>query len=384
MSSSSFHSRLLVLLALAAARVASAGAVVQYYFELDDMYFFGKFGGYDSVSVSLSSDSTVDFWITDKANFDDWKDQETIPTPKMFPGTYCSNCLSHSTVFTNPTPGSGDYYWVISAVFPERGDADGQITLTYSGSGYFDEPEEEDDSVAVCFSAAATVEREDGAVVPIGELTAGESILAVGLDGEVGYSPVLSVPHRGKNRRYSSFFQIHLEGEDSKEALEMTRNHLVLTCQQQEDKEGDKCSSCPDPAQQRVALSPLTMLAPAQDVTTSTCLLRVTNSSAQWMPVSSISSISNRKGIYSVVTKAAYPVVSGVAASPFAVSHLLPHAFYSYILPLYSALSQALGFNANEEAMASGFSVVLDKAILFVTVGLEYVASSVHSFGSEL
>jgi hypothetical protein len=345
--------------------IHESSASLLYSFELNEAFFYGEFGGYDSAAFSLSSDSVVDFWVTDKQNFDLWLNQDTIPTAKMFRSTFCNDCTSHSTTFLNPSPGSGSFYWVVSAVFPTRTDADGTLSVNYVGSGYFNEPIEAEDTVATCFAGTSTVQREDGSKVELQELQVGESVLAVDTDGSLTYSPVVSVPHaKSKGRRLTTFHHINHFGGELLGPLEVTRNHLVVTCPQQESESDSvpsfaSCSSCPISGSH---LSPLTSLSVAQDVTTSMCVFVVADGEniSHWAPVTAVGKQNSRRGLYSVVTRAAYPVVSGVAASPFASSHVLGHAYHSYLVPLYTSFMHALGVSSDEESLANGVSTVLN------------------------
>mmetsp|Transcript_25677 Transcript_25677/g.43256 ORF Transcript_25677/g.43256 Transcript_25677/m.43256 type:complete len:393 (+) Transcript_25677:69-1247(+) len=380
----------LIFLLASAAQVAGT-SVVSYTFDLDNMFYFARFGNYDSASISITSDSSIDFWVTDEPNFDLWMDQETIPTAKMFKSVYCSDCFSHTATFTNPTPGSGVYYWVISAVFPERSSADGTITVTYTGSGFHEEPEEEGDTQAVCFSGTSTVQRSDGSELPLRELQAGESVLALDADGDLVFSPVLAVPHsagksRAASRRLATFHQIHHLGGEARGPLEVTRRHLVPTCPQTTttaDAALSSCSSCPAAGSR---LSPVSSLSAAEDVTADMCvLLADQNTTSKWVPVTAVTKHASRSGLYSVVTQAAYPVVSGVVASPFANSHLLGRAFHVYLVPLYSSVMRGLGLSSHEEAMAEGVSSVLNtpsfnRALMLVSGGARSAVTAAASF----
>ena len=53
---------LMTALASGAATITTAS----YSFELDNMFYYGRFGDYSSVNVSLVSDQGIDFWITGK------------------------------------------------------------------------------------------------------------------------------------------------------------------------------------------------------------------------------------------------------------------------------------------------------------------------------
>jgi hypothetical protein len=46
------------------ATASSAVSMQSYTFELDDMFFYGKFGQYSSVNISLVADTGIDFWVT--------------------------------------------------------------------------------------------------------------------------------------------------------------------------------------------------------------------------------------------------------------------------------------------------------------------------------
>lgn len=348
-----------------AVRVHSSSNVV-YDFDLNNMFYYGSFSDYDSVTVSITSDSSIDFWVTDEQNFNLWMDQETIPTAKMFKNNYCSNCVTHSTTFINPTPGNGHYYWVISAVFPERTDADGTISLNYVGSGSFDEPVEEEDSVATCFSGAATVQLACGAVLSLRELQPGDAVLALDTDGSAGFSRVLAVPHAGAaSRRYATFFQIHHQrtNQEMSEPLEVTRHHLLPTCPQQPvGADDDPCSACSAAGPR---LNPLIVLSAAQDVSPSVCvLLASTSAPPQWARVTAVTKVARRTGLYSVVTQAAYPVVSGVVASPFASSHLLGRALHAHLLPLCASVLRLLGLQPRLDLVADGAASVLNTPAL--------------------
>jgi hypothetical protein len=146
----------------------------------------------------------------------------------------------------------------------------------------------------------------------------GDRVLTAAMDGSVkGYSPVIAVPHAGDVSTTASFVQLVTAEKD----IKMTADHLVLA------------GSCD-------AGTPLSLVQ-AGSVTAGQCL-QTTSGKA---PVTAMRRNVPGQGLASVVTKAGgLVVVNGIAASPFAINHAIPEAWYSIHRLVYSVFPAALGF----------------------------------------
>jgi len=160
----------------------------------------------------------------------------------------------------------------------------------------------------VCFSGDSTVELESGEHKTMQELEIGDRVLTADANGELSFSNVVFLPH-GPNEKNAMFVQLTLgEGQ----ALKATPKHLLRTC------DGS--------------------LAAAGELDIGTCL--ETKSGAA--TVASKTYVTTAAGIYTAVTNNEFLVVDGVVASPFAISHALPHAFYHVHRALYATVPSVL------------------------------------------
>ena len=157
-----------------------------------------------------------------------------------------------------------------------------------------------------CFSANETILLESGEYVPIHTIRVGDRVLASDKFGKMSYSDVIAIPH-GQNEIESEFIQITTT---TNKTIQLTPDHFILARENE--------------------FSPFT-LKTASKVNIGDSLYTVDG--AEY--VQSISSLT-LKGIYTIVTKEEYVVVSGFVASPFAVSHLIPHLFYDAFRVLYT------------------------------------------------
>ena len=173
-------------------------------------------------------------------------------------------------------------------------------------------------STATCFASSETVQLQDGSVKALRDVQIGDRVLTAAMDGSVkGYSPVIAVPHAGDVSTTASFVQLVTAEKD----IKMTADHLVLA------------GSCD-------AGTPLSLVQ-AGSVTAGQCL-QTTSGKA---PVTAMRRNVPGQGLASVVTKAGgLVVVNGIAASPFAINHAIPEAWYSIHRLVYSVFPAALGF----------------------------------------
>ena len=130
------------------------------------------------------------------------------------------------------------------------------------------------------------------------EVKVGDRILSGNALGDTSFSSVISVPH-GANDLPATFLHLQLvNGMD----LKLTAEHLLM---------GGACDD-----------SALT-LRTAASLHVEDCVRTVSGQEK----ISAIQEVQG-KGVYTVVTEEELIVVNGVLASPFAVSHAVPNAFY--------------------------------------------------------
>ena len=173
-------------------------------------------------------------------------------------------------------------------------------------------------STATCFASSETVQLQDGSVKALRDVQIGDRVLTAAMDGSVkGYSPVIAVPHAGDVSTTASFVQLVTAEKDVK----MTADHLVLA------------GSCD-------AATPLSLVQ-AGSVTAGQCVQTTSGKAAVTATRRNVPG----QGLASVVTKAGgLVVVNGIAASPFAINHAIPEAWYSIHRLVYSVFPAALGF----------------------------------------
>ena len=172
-------------------------------------------------------------------------------------------------------------------------------------------------SPMTCFAGSEMVLLESGASIPLSEVKVGDRVLSANTMGKVRFSSVVSVPH-GANQMSAIFLHLQLvNGMD----LKLTAEHLLMG------------GSCADSA--------LT-LKTAASLHVGDCVHTVSGQEK----ISAIQEVQG-KGLYSVVTEEELIVVNGVLASPFAVNHAVPHAFYHIHRILFwmaPALVKSAGF----------------------------------------
>jgi len=168
----------------------------------------------------------------------------------------------------------------------------------------------------VCFSGDSTLELESGEHKALEDVAIGDRVLTVDSNGKLSYSDVVFLPH-GKNNKEAVFVNMAME---SGTTLKATPKHLVRTC-------GGE-------------------LVAAESVDIGMCLNTKTGGSTVTSKTYTVAS-----GIYSAVTNNEFLVVDGVVASPFAISHAVPHAFYHLHRAIYalapSFLKSPLASTAN-------------------------------------
>jgi hypothetical protein len=173
-------------------------------------------------------------------------------------------------------------------------------------------------SSSVCFASSETVELADGSIKAISEVQLGDRVLTASLDGTAsGFSPVVAIPHAGDVSTKTTFTQLTMEsGVD----VRMTPDHLLLA---------GSCSATKLP------------LVQASSVRVGDCLQ---TAFASKQIVTKTAAVPGQ-GIGSVVTAAGgLVVVNGIVASPFAINHAIPEAWYSIHRLVYSVFPASLGF----------------------------------------
>lgn len=158
-----------------------------------------------------------------------------------------------------------------------------------------------------CFAGSETVLLESGEYKTLHDVSEGDRIMIVSMDGSVkGYSEVLVKPH-GHNSIATVF--VHMT-TDSGRDIKMTADHLLLAGQ---------CGAA-------LTLVQAALVRPGH------CLQSVLGQEK----ITSVISV-HGAGVYTVVTKdAGLLVVNGIVASPFAVSHAVPEAFYDILRILHT------------------------------------------------
>ena len=195
-----------------------------------------------------------------------------------------------------------------------------------------------------CFSGDTMVTLFTGDEVPIRKIQMGDRILAVSSKtGDVVPSAVLAVPH-GPNNHETTFVELTTaSGKD----LRLTPSHLILSgsCEA-----GDGWSGLE--------------LVEAATVAVGSCLRGA--SPAQREMVTSVRSFRS-KGVYTLVTEEpGFLLVNGLVASPFASSHRVGDALYTFHRFLYSNFPAA--FMVLSSILERGTQVAADMVILVGTI----------------
>lgn len=160
---------------------------------------------------------------------------------------------------------------------------------------------------ASCFAAGETLQLESGDLINIEDAQVGDRILTASssTSGQVSYAPIVSIPH-SKNDILASLVRL---GTLSGKSISMVQDHLLFA---------GTCGS------------ELTLQL-AGGVKEGDCVRTVQGEDE----VVSVERHLGR-GVYTVVTTEEYVVVSGVVASPFAITHTPCHLFYHIHRFLYS------------------------------------------------
>lgn len=167
-------------------------------------------------------------------------------------------------------------------------------------------------SEATCFASSETVQKESGETIFISEVRIGDRILAATSAGDLVYSSVIAVPH-AKNNVLAQF--VILQTANGKDLI-LTEDHLLLS------------GPC---------ISNEMALTKASSVEVGFCVKTVDGDSV-------ITAISTtfQQGIYTIVTEEKFVVVSGIVASPFAVSHEAADWYYSFHRTLFRLMPSLL------------------------------------------
>ena len=148
-----------------------------------------------------------------------------------------------------------------------------------------------------CFAAGETLQLESGSFINIEDARVGDRVLAVSSTGQQLFAPIVAIPH-AKNDIKTSFTRLATAKGKS---ISMVDDHLVFA------------GSCG---------RKLTLL-PAMSVKRGDCLRTIDGDEAVVGVEKHVS-----RGIYTVVTTEEFLMVSGIMASPFAVTHTPCHLFY--------------------------------------------------------
>ena len=165
----------------------------------------------------------------------------------------------------------------------------------------------DDDADETCFSGDDTLTLSSGEIKIFSEVRVGDEVLTADAKGALSFAPVVALPHE-RNSKLASFVHVELS---SGKSVKATKMHMLQKC------DGS--------------------LAYANSLSVGDCLQTQDGDEL----VSSISATS-AIGIYTAVTTNEFLVVNGIVASPFAVAHGLPNAFYSLHRNLVSYFPSAL------------------------------------------
>jgi Hint module len=172
-----------------------------------------------------------------------------------------------------------------------------------------------------CFAGSETLHLESGEVRAISNVRVGDRVLSADAAGRTSYSDVVFVPHRANSDDALFTHITTASGRD----IKMTPSHIILA------------GPCHSPL-------PLTY---ASLVSVGDCVMTVSGEDM----VSTVETVQG-KGLYTVVTKEEYVVVSGIIASPFAANHMLANLYYNIHRFVYASapsfLNNAALHSANE------------------------------------
>ena len=168
-------------------------------------------------------------------------------------------------------------------------------------------------SIADCFAGSETVRLESGEDRQISQIMAGDSVLSADAAGKTSFSEVVFVPH-SPNKVTAAF--IHITTTSGRD-IKMTKSHVL-------------------PAGACGSSSPL-RLKYASQVLVNDCVMTVTGEET----VTTVQTIL-AEGLYTIVTKEEFIVVSGIISSPFAHNHIAANLFYHVHRFLYTAAPQLL------------------------------------------
>jgi hypothetical protein len=287
--------------------------------------------------ISFSSSYSSKYTSSNK-NFATWSNGDCSGTPDSSQKYPIGDCLSYSrrlayATITNPEVATTQY----------------DVGNSVSGSGEVTGGDEssgnDDDDDAACFVEDSMVQLKDGSSIPIQSVKVGDEILSLTYGGELVYSPVIAFPHALDNDLRAKVITVDTE----ESSVTLSRDHLLPVCSE------DDCSACGTGSS---SLSPLSLV-PSQDIKPNMCLRTAAASDSAWAKVTSVSSHSApAKGMYTVVTLAAYPVVDGIVASPFGTSHVLPSIYYTlhatcYRLGLLGVPAVKMGLDLMNQQMTA-------------------------------
>jgi len=166
-----------------------------------------------------------------------------------------------------------------------------------------------------CFAGSETVQLESGEIKMLANIQIGDRVLSYSSsENTFKYSDVVFIPH-DTNQFTTTFVNIET---NSGKSIKMTKNHLIPSGDCNNDSE-------------------LFSLTSASKVKLSKCIMTVSGKEE----VSSVTT-SIAKGIYTIVLQEDYVVINGIIASPFATSHVIPHAYYNIHRLIYSYEPRAL------------------------------------------
>lgn len=160
----------------------------------------------------------------------------------------------------------------------------------------------------------------------IQDIQIGDEVLTMNKLYQFQYSPVLMLPHP-VNSEHSDFVEIQTT---TQKTIRLTPDHLLLLT--------DCSSDVPITTNTLRTSTVSSYLLPAKEIQqTRHCLLTVEG----WERVGKVQRFT-ASGVYTLITKEEYLVISQIIASPFAINHALGNALYSPLRALYSVMPKII------------------------------------------
>jgi hypothetical protein len=160
----------------------------------------------------------------------------------------------------------------------------------------------------------------------IQDIQIGDEVLTMNKQNQFQYSPVLMLPHPMNTER-SEFLEIQTA---AKKTIRLTPDHLLLV---------SECSASESSTTTALRTpSSASYLLTAKEIEMDRhCLLSVEG----WEVVSSVQKYT-AEGVYTLITKEEYLVISQLIASPFAINHEVGNWLYFPLRAMYSIMPQVI------------------------------------------